>query len=333
MAKSGIGILLVNLGTPDKPDAPAVRRYLREFLGDKRVIQASRLLWWPLLNLLIAPTRAPKTAKLYQKVWQADGSPLLVYSQQQQQALAAQFPDHAVELAMTYGQPSIKAALDRLEAQQVERLLVLPLYPQYSATTSAAVFDVLARELRYRPRVPNLVFINGYADQNAYIEALAASVRQHWATSGKPQRLLLSFHGMPVQYVEAGDPYYQQCQQTARLVAERLQLTPEEWQLCFQSRFGPKQWLQPYTDQLLTELPKQGITDIDILCPGFAADCLETLEEIAETNRELFLHQGGRRYDYIPALNAEVLHIQALSQLIEQHMPNAWLNKQSDLSS
>lgn len=318
------GVLLVNLGTPDQPDAKAVRRYLREFLSDKRVIQTSKLLWWPLLNLLIAPTRSPRTARLYQKVWRSDGSPLLVFSQQQRDALAQAYPEYLWQLAMTYGEPSIRDALAALLAQQVERLVVLPLYPQYSATTSAAVFDAVARALRPCPRLPSLMFIDGYADDPGYIDSLAASVRQAQAEHGQPQLLLMSFHGMPVAYLEAGDPYYHYCQRTAQLLAESLGLNPDDWRLCFQSRFGPKAWLQPYTDQLLTELPKQGITRIAVICPGFAVDCLETLEEIAETNRELFLHHGGESYHYIPALNADPAHIQALGQLVERHIPPAW---------
>jgi ferrochelatase len=319
------GVLITNLGTPDAATAPALRRFLEEFLADPRVIEMSRWLWLPILHGFILRTRPRRSAEMYSKVWTAEGSPLLVISKRQAEALTAEFkrrfagPVH-VALGMRYGTPSIANALESLRRAQVRRLLVLPLYPQYSATTTASTFDAIADVLRRWRWLPELRFVSSYHDDPRYIEALAQSIRGSWATHGRPDRLLLSFHGVPQAYLEAGDPYHCQCHKTARLLAEALELPASHWQIGFQSRLGPKQWLKPYTDVLLAEWAKKGVGRVDVACPGFAADCLETLEEIAIRNRELFLKSGGKELNYIPALNDSPAHIAALSDLAAEHM-------------
>lgn len=319
-----LGILLVNLGTPDSPSVSDVRRYLKEFLWDPRVVEMARPIWWLVLNGVILNTRPRRSAKAYQKVWTKAGSPLLVISQQQREALQSAV-DQAmpgkvtVTLAMRYGNPSISAGLDELRQAGARRVLVLPLYPQYSATTTASIFDAVTNELRQWRWLPELRFINHYPDDPAFIAALADSVREHWATNGQAEKLVMSFHGIPREYFAAGDPYYCECQKTGRLLAEALELTEQQWQLTFQSRLGPKEWLRPYTDQSLEKLGKAGVKSVDVVCPGFAADCLETLEEIAMENREVFLAAGGEQYRYIPCLNDRPDHITALTGLIQRH--------------
>jgi len=320
-----IGILVANLGTPDAPTAAAVRRYLAEFLGDPRVVEIPRLPWWLILHGIILRFRPARVAKAYVSIWSKQGSPLLVHSQAIADALQYKCDAHMatpvhVELAMRYGNPSIPAALQRLRANNVERLLVLPLYPQYSATTTATVFDALSDELKQWRWLPALRMITHYHDQHGYIEALAKQVSESFAQHGQPDRLLFSFHGLPQRYFRAGDPYFCQCQKTARLVAEKLQLDKQRWQVVFQSRFGREPWLQPYADKTLAELPGAGIKHVQIIAPGFAADCLETLEELAMQNREIFLHAGGEQYHYIPALNAQPAHIDALFELVQNDM-------------
>ncbi|WP_025710702.1 ferrochelatase [Klebsiella sp. 10982] len=315
MHQTKTGILLANLGTPDAPTPGAVKRYLRQFLSDKRVVDTSRLLWWPLLRGVILPIRSPRVAKLYQSVWMEKGSPLMVYSRRQQQALAARLPDTPVALGMSYGSPSLASAVDDLLAQGVEHIVVLPLYPQYSCSTVAAVWDELARILAKKRAIPGISFIRDYADRPDYIHALAASVRASFAVHGEPDLLLLSYHGIPQRYANQGDDYPQRCRDTTRELVSALGLPPERVMMTFQSRFGREPWLTPYTDETLKMLGEKGTKHIQVLCPGFAADCLETLEEIAVQNREIFLEAGGKQYEYIPALNADEAHIEMMVNL------------------
>ncbi|MEC5121703.1 ferrochelatase, partial [Klebsiella pneumoniae] len=275
----------------------------------------SRLLWWPLLRGVILPIRSPRVAKLYQSVWMEEGSPLMVYSRRQQQALAARLPDTPVALGMSYGSPSLASAVDDLLAQGVEHIVVLPLYPQYSCSTVAAVWDELARILAKKRAIPGISFIRDYAEHPDYIHALAASVRASFAVHGEPDLLLLSYHGIPQRYANQGDDYPQRCRDTTRELVSALGLPPERVMMTFQSRFGREPWLTPYTDETLKMLGEKGTKHIQVLCPGFAADCLETLEEIAVQNREIFLEAGGKQYEYIPALNADAAHIEMMVNL------------------
>jgi len=319
-----LGVLLVNLGTPDSPSKADVRRYLKEFLWDPRVVEVARPVWWMVLNGIILNTRPKRSAEAYAKVWTEEGSPLLVISKRQQQALHTamqhrlDLPVH-VALAMRYGNPSIKAGLEELKAVGARRVLVLPLYPQYSATTTASIFDAITTELRRWRWLPELRFINHYHDDSAYIAALADSVRRHQAEHGEPDKLVLSFHGIPKDYFLKGDPYHCECQKTGRLLAEALGLEKDRWLLTFQSRLGTKEWLKPYTDETLRHLPDQGIRKVQVICPGFSADCLETLEEVAMENKAIFLSAGGKEYSYIPCLNADATHMEMLANLVVRH--------------
>ncbi|ASI57250.1 TPA: ferrochelatase [Raoultella ornithinolytica] len=315
MHQTKTGILLANLGTPDAPTPDAVKRYLRQFLSDKRVVDTPRLLWWPLLRGVILPLRAPRVAKLYQSVWMEEGSPLMVYSRRQQQALAARLPDTPVALGMSYGSPALESAVDELLAQDVDHIVVLPLYPQYSCSTVAAVWDELARILAKKRAIPGISFIRDYADDASYIDALAASVRASFAVHGEPDVLLLSYHGIPQRFAHEGDDYPQRCRDTTRELVSALGLSPDRVMMTFQSRFGREPWLTPYTDETLKMLGEKGVKHIQVICPGFAADCLETLEEIAVQNREVFLEAGGQKYEYIPALNADRAHIEMMVNL------------------
>ncbi|WES87141.1 ferrochelatase [Dickeya fangzhongdai] len=316
MKKEKRGVLMVNLGTPDAPTPQAVKRYLAEFLSDKRVVDLNRLLWCAILRGIILPTRSPRVAKLYQSVWMEAGSPLLVYSRRQQQALAASLPDMPVELGMSYGSPSLQSALDALLAQGATEVTVLPMYPQYSCSTTAAVWDGLAKLLSTRRQVPGIRFIRDYADHPAYIAALKHRVEQSFAEHGVPDKLVISFHGIPQRYADEGDDYPERCAATAQALTDALGLPAEQVMMTFQSRFGREVWLTPYTDETMQALPKQGVKRVQVICPGFAADCLETLEEIKEQNREIFLHAGGESFHYIPALNDDPQHIALLAQLV-----------------
>ncbi|MGE4753165.1 ferrochelatase [Yersinia enterocolitica] len=322
MKQSKLGVLMVNLGTPDAPTPQAVKRYLAEFLSDRRVVDTSPWLWWPLLRGVILPIRSPRVAKLYQSVWMDEGSPLLVYSRRQQKALAERMPEIPVELGMSYGSPNLPDAIDKLLAQGVTKLVVLPLYPQYSCSTSAAVWDAVARILKGYRRLPSISFIRDYAEHPAYISALKQSVENSFAQHGKPDRLVLSFHGIPKRYAQLGDDYPQRCDDTSRALRDALGLSlpAEQIMMTYQSRFGREPWLTPYTDETLKSLPSQGIKHIQLICPGFSADCLETLEEIKEQNREIFLHAGGEKFEYIPALNDDESHIDLLEQLVKQEI-------------
>ncbi|HEI6850196.1 TPA: ferrochelatase [Yersinia enterocolitica] len=322
MKQSKLGVLMVNLGTPDAPTPQAVKRYLAEFLSDRRVVDTSPWLWWPLLRGVILPIRSPRVAKLYQSVWMDEGSPLLVYSRRQQKALAERMPEIPVELGMSYGSPNLPGAIDKLLAQGVTKLVVLPLYPQYSCSTSAAVWDAVARILKGYRRLPSISFIRDYAEHPAYISALKQSVENSFVQHGKPDRLVLSFHGIPKRYAQLGDDYPQRCEDTSRALREALGLSlpAEQIMMTYQSRFGREPWLTPYTDETLKSLPSQGVKHIQLVCPGFSADCLETLEEIKEQNREIFLHAGGEKFEYIPALNDNKTHIDLLEQLVKQEI-------------
>lgn len=328
-----LGVLVTNLGTPDSQAVRDVRRYLKEFLWDPRVVEVPRPLWWLVLNLVILNTRPRRSAAAYAKVWTAEGSPLLAISRRQAQALQSQLDKQLaapvkVALAMRYGNPSIAAGLEELRTAGARRILVLPLYPQYSASTTASTFDAVTAELRAWRWLPELRFVNHYHDEPAYIDALAQSVEEYWSANGEPDKLVMSFHGIPKAYFIAGDPYFCECHKTARLLAERLRLPEERWQLTFQSRLGPKEWLQPYTDHTLQALAKDGVKNVQVICPGFSADCLETLEEIAMENREVFLAAGGENYAYIPCLNDQRAHIAMLSGLVAKHV-RGWQPAQS----
>ncbi|MBV7299591.1 ferrochelatase [Enterovibrio paralichthyis] len=312
------GVLLANLGTPKAPTAQAVKAFLSEFLHDQRVVDMSRWLWCPLLHGVILPVRSPKVAKLYQTIWMEEGSPLMVYSLRQKAALE-QATGLPVELGMTYGEPSIKSGLEALKARGCEKILVLPLYPQYSGTTTAAVFDKLAKSVKQDPSLPELRFINSYYDENAYIEALAQSVEAHWAQNGKPDMLLCSYHGIPKRYADNGDPYPTHCVATTEKLAARLG-GEVPLKTTFQSRFGREEWLQPYTDKTLEKLPGEGVKRLDVISPAFSVDCLETLEEISEQCLETFLDAGGEAFNYIPCLNDSPSHIAMMKGLVERNI-------------
>ena len=315
-----VGILLSNLGTPTAPTTGAVRAYLAEFLSDRRVVEAPRVVWWLALHGVILRIRPRRSAGLYRKVWTDAGSPLLAISKRQLAALRARldacFDDGVrIELGMRYGEPSLRRALRALRAEGVRRLLVMALYPQYSATTTASTFDAVAEELRNWRRLPELRFVNGYHDHEGYVGALSATVRQAWAERAFSGRMLFSFHGLPKRYVQAGDPYLGQCHATAQRVAGDLGLSEEQWTVSFQSRVGREEWLKPYTDELLAQWGRDGVDGVDVICPGFSADCLETLEEIGIGARDIFLRAGGKSFRYVPALNDQPRHIDALADL------------------
>ncbi|WP_198264015.1 ferrochelatase [sulfur-oxidizing endosymbiont of Gigantopelta aegis] len=325
-----IGILLVNLGSPDAPDARSIRRFLREFLSDQRVIEIPRILWLLILNLFILPFRPRKLVPLYQSIWTKDGSPLVSIAEKQKVKLAAFFKekrnkekksnDVSFALAMRYGKPDIRTALRQLAKDNAHKILILPTYAQYSGTTTASIFDAISNELQQWRWIPELRFINNYHDQVEHIQALADSVQSYWQQHKQGQKLLMSFHGLPQRNLRLGDPYYCQCHKTARLLANKLGLNDDQWLITFQSRFGKAEWLKPYTSTSLASLAKEGLESVDVICPGFAIDCLETLEEIAVENRDVFLGAGGKNYQYIPALNDSDVNIQAMASLIEQHI-------------
>lgn len=313
-------VLLVNLGTPDAATRPAVKRYLAQFLHDHRVVELTRWLWCPILHFIILPLRSGKVAKKYASIWMEGGSPLLVHTQRLAKALQHAMPDVPVRMAMRYGNPSIPSVLRQLEAEGMTRLLVLPLYPQYSASTSATVLDAVNKEISTWRRVPELRFIADYHDDAGWLDAMEARIRAHWDLRGRADKLLFSFHGLPKRFERAGDPYPRQCETGARLLAQRLGLSEKEWFLTYQSRFGREEWLQPYTDKTLEQWGKDGLGTVDVVCPGFAADCLETLEEIAVENDEVFRHAGGKALRYISALNEEPGHVAALAALARRHL-------------
>ncbi|MCC8372582.1 MULTISPECIES: ferrochelatase [Photorhabdus] len=322
MNNGKFGVLLVNLGTPDKPTTAAIRRYLAEFLSDKRVIDLSRFIWKPILYGFVLPFRSSRVAKLYQKIWTDEGSPLLVHGRRQQKLLAERLADIPVELGMNYGSPSLEQAIDNLLKQNVEQLIVLPLYPQYSGSSSAAVFDGVSLVLQKYRTIPGIHFIRSYADHPAYISALKETIEQSFDKHGQPDRLLLSYHGIPQRFVDTGDIYAEQCKLTTRLLKQAINYPAEQVMMAYQSRFGREQWLTPYVDQTMQTLPNQGIKHIQVLCPGFSSDCLETLEEIKQLNKEMFLNAGGEKFEYIPALNDNASHILLLEELVNGFVRN-----------
>lgn len=310
------GVLLVNLGTPDAPTAAAVKRFLTQFLHDKRVVDMTRWLWCPILHGIILPIRSPKVAKLYQEVWTDEGSPLMVYSQRQARLLKERL-DMPVELGMTYGNPSLLEGVEALMAQGVNDIIVLPLFPQYSNTTSAAAFDGFHKALNTLPVLPSHHFMASYHQHPLYILALAERVKESWQRNGRGDFLLCSYHGIPQRYADNGDIYPVHCQQTTELLKQALGLTDNEIGMSYQSRFGREEWLKPYTDHELKALAQQGITSIDIMSPAFSADCLETLEELSTECRDLFVEAGGERYCFIPCLNDHPLHIEMMADLVK----------------
>ncbi len=322
-------MLLANLGTPEAPTAAALRRYLREFLSDPRVVELPRLPWWVILNGFILPFRPRRSARLYATIWGPEGSPLLATGRRQAAGLEAALRRRAgnpvhVALGMRYGRPAVGEALRSLRDRGCARILVLPLYPQYASATVGSTFDAVARELTTWRWVPELRTVASYHDHPAYVACLAASLGEAWADGSRPERLLFSFHGIPKRSFLAGDPYHCQCLKTARLVSQRLGLEEGAWQVSFQSRFGREEWLTPYTDATLRAWGGSGVSRVDVVCPGFAADCLETLEEIAVLNRGVFLEAGGRDYRYVPALNDRPDHIEALADIASAHI-QGWL--------
>lgn len=316
MKKKKYGVLMVNFGTPEAPSPKAVKRYLAEFLTDKRVIDMPRALWLPLLYGIVLPLRSQRVTKLYQSIWMEEGSPLLVYSRRLQQKLASSLPDVILELAMSYGQPALPKVLARLLSQEITRLIILPLYPQYSCSTSASIWDAVARTLMNYRCLPSISFIRDYATHPAYIAALSSSVTHAFAQHGRPERLVLSFHGIPQRYAEEGDDYPKRCNITRQSLAAELDYPTEQVLMTFQSRFGYSPWLLPATDETMKKLPSQGVKRVQVICPGFAADCLETLEEIQVQNRKIFEHAGGSSFYYISALNDDEAHVEMLRQLI-----------------
>ena len=320
-----IGVLITNLGTPEAPTTSAVRRYLAQFLSDPRVVEVPKLIWLLILHGVILRIRPKRSAHAYKSVWTERGSPLLFHTQDQCAALAqrlrAQYGDRlVVQFGMRYGQPAIAQSLQSMADQGVRRLLVLPLYPQYSGSTSGSTFDALADDYRHRRWLPHVRFVADYYDYPAYIQALAKRIRLHWAEHGRADKLLLSYHGLPLAFLTNGDPYHCHCHVTSRLLAEELGLDSEQVLTTFQSRVGAAEWLKPYTDQTLKSLPKQGVKSIQVACPGFAADCLETIEEIGVENRAYFIENGGERYEYISALNATDEHIEMLANLVQDNL-------------
>ena len=319
-----IGVLLANSGTPDSPSVRDVRRFLAAFLGDRRVVELPRALWLPFLHGVVLRTRPRRSARKYRRIWTAEGSPLSILSQQLKSALAGTLAQRvlapfSLELGMLYASPSIPEALQRLRESGAQRILVVPLFPQYCGASTGPVYDQVTAELRRWRWLPELRFIAEYPDHPGYIEALRSSVEQHWQIHGRTRHLLVSFHGVPERYFHQGDPYYCKCQKTARLLADELMLKEDEWSVSFQSRVGPVKWLQPYTSDVVRQLAARGVQQLTVVCPGFALDCLETLEEIEMENRELYLKAGGRVFQYVPALNARPEHARFLADLIAQH--------------
>jgi ferrochelatase len=326
-------VLLCNLGTPDEPTAPALRRYLAEFLGDPRVVEIPRLVWLPILHGIILRTRPKKSAEKYAGIWLPEGSPLKVWTDRQATLLRGYLGERGhqvtVRYAMRYGNPSIASVMDELHAEGVSRVLVLPAYPQYSGTTTASVVDGVMNWARHVRHLPELRFVNRYHDDAGYIHALARTIRAHWAAHGQSDQLVMSFHGVPERTLQLGDPYHCECHKTARLLAEQLGLAKDRYKVTFQSRFGKARWLEPYTEPTLIELAQKGLKSVDVVCPGFTSDCLETLEEINMEAREAFLHAGGERFAYIPCLNDHPEWIRALANLAEQHL-QGWPTKAAD---
>jgi ferrochelatase len=317
-------VLLCNLGTPDAPTAPAVRRYLAEFLSDPRVVEIPRAVWLPLLHGVILPLRSAKSAAKYATIWTPEGSPLKLWTERQAKRLQGWLGEHGhrvrVAYAMRYGSPSIARELEALADAGADRILIVPAYPQYSGTTTASVIDAVAQWVQTRRAVPELRFVNRYHDDRGYIQALAQSIERQWREHGRPDHLVMSFHGVPERTLHLGDPYHCECRKTARLLAEWLKLPSADYTVTFQSRFGKAKWLEPYTEPTLQALARDGKRRVDVVCPGFTSDCLETLEEIAQEGRDAFLAAGGRSFHYIPCLNEDTDWIRALGGIVQQHL-------------
>lgn len=329
-----IGVLITNLGTPDAPERGAVRRYLKQFLSDPRVVEFPRLLWAIILNGVILNIRPSRSAKAYKTVWTERGSPLLFHTEDQASALQSTLTERlgdeiTVEFAMRYGSPSFAEVIDNMQAKGVSKLLVLPLYPQYSCATSGSTFDALSAEFTRRRHIPSVRFISQYHDHADYIGALALSIRAFQNEHGTPDKLIFSYHGTPQRYCDDGDPYYCECLHTTQLVVELLDLKEDSYLTVFQSRFGREPWLQPYADETLKSLPEAGTKSVQVICPGFSSDCLETIEEIGEENRDYFLEAGGDSYAYIPCLNSDENHISMMANLIEEEL-GGWIEKRLD---
>ncbi|HTT39612.1 MAG TPA: ferrochelatase [Burkholderiales bacterium] len=331
------GILLVNLGTPEAPTAHALRPYLRQFLSDPRVVEIPRAIWWPVLNGIVLTTRPRQSAAKYAKIWTAEGSPLKVHTQRQALLLRGYLGERTkappvVDWAMRYGRPSVAEGLAHLREQGCDRVVVIPLYPQYSASATASAYDAVFGTLSRMRNVPALRLVKQFHDHPGYINALAQSVTEHWMANGRAERLVMSFHGIPRFALDRGDPYHCQCQKTARLLAESLGLDADRYCVTFQSRFGRAQWLKPYTIDTLRELAGRKVESVDILCPGFVSDCLETLEEIGIENRAAFLTAGGREFRYIACLNERDGWIRALTDIALEHL-HGWLGAEADVAA
>lgn len=335
-----VGILLANLGTPDAPTAKALRPYLRQFLSDVRIVEIPRIIWWFILNCIILVIRPKKSAEKYAQVWTKEGSPLLVHAQKQAQLLRGYLSQkikspHAVALGMSYGNPSMESAIASLKTQHCDRILVFPLYPQYAASSTGSALDAVWRVLLKTRNVPAIRTIRSYHDHPAYIAALAASVREHWRLNNKPnfsggEKLVMSFHGVPKVHLTKGDPYHCQCHKTARLLAEALGLSQTDYVVAFQSRFGKQEWLKPYLASTLEDLGKAATKRIDVICPGFSSDCLETLEEIAMEGKHIFSSHGGGEYHYIPALNENEAWIHAMTEIALENL-QGWVSQNWDI--
>lgn len=317
--QSRTGVLLVNLGTPAKPNCPGLRDYLSEFLMDPRVIELPGLLRAILVKGIIINVRSHKSAATYREIWTENGSPLLINTQGLGDKTASLLgDDYHLEIAMRYGQPSVEEKIRKLHDAGISKLIVIPLYPQYSGSTNGSTFDAVAKALQKFRWVPHLKFVSHYYEQPTYIQTIADSITTHWEKSGRAQKLIMSFHGVPKKYITKGDPYQQQCQATAQAIADKLGLEDHEWMLVFQSRFGAEEWLQPYCDKTLKALPEQGVKSVDMICPGFSADCLETLEEIEGENKEYFMEAGGEAYHYIACLNDSDAHARLMADIVHQ---------------
>jgi len=318
-----IGVLLVNLGTPTEPTASAVRVYLKEFLSDTRVVEIPRVIWWCILNLIILPFRSKRSAAAYQSIWQKEGSPLLINTKKLTTKVAEQMScendNIVVDYAMRYGTDNIPDKLKIMEQKGINKLLVLPLYPQYSATTTASIFDAVSQYYQKQRRIPDVRFISHYHDNEHYITALSDKIKSHWDKHGQAEKLMLSFHGIPQRNWDKGDPYACECFKTARLVSEQLGLSKQQMLTTFQSRFGKAQWIEPYTEATLKAEAANGTSSVQVVCPGFAVDCLETLEEIAEENKEYFIEAGGNKFEYIECLNDDESHVNTMYQLIKDN--------------
>ncbi len=335
------GILLVNLGTPDAPTKSAVRRYLKEFLSDTRVVEIPRPIWWLILNGVILNVRPAKSAAKYATIWTDAGSPLRVYTERQAQMLGGYLGEQIksplkVVAAMRYGNPGIEAGIDKLKAENCTNILVLPLYPQYAASTTASTFDQVARVMMKKRNVPGLRFVRNFHDHPAFIDAIAKNVTAHWQKIGRPDfrtdKLLMTFHGVPKFHLDKGDPYHCESHKSARLIAEKLGLQKDDYLVTFQSRFGRAEWLQPYTDKTLEALGAKGVARVDVICPGFACDCLETLEEIAMEAKETFLHAGGKAFNYLPVANDSEAYVAALTSIALDHL-QGWVSTTWDHES